>query len=357
MKISLEKIIKEIEPVDLHWAKKASDYLDDLAIPKGSLGDLCKIAKQISSIQRTLKPKVDKKIVVTMAGDHGVADEGVSAFPKEVTHQMVTNFIKKGAAINILSEVVGAEVVVVDMGVDADLSDLVKNNSIISGKVDFGTKNMTNGPAMTREQAVKALEIGIGIAQKMISERGANLLATGDMGIGNTTPSSAILSVMAGISVEEATGRGTGINDEILELKIKTIKKAIEVNKPNSNDPIDVLSKVGGFEIAGIAGLILGAAYYRVPVIVDGFISTAGAIIAMSLAPNCVDYMLASHQSREAGHKHMWKYLELKPILNLDLRLGEGTGAALSMSIIESSIQVINKMLTFSQAGVTENVV
>ncbi|MBZ4686421.1 MAG: nicotinate-nucleotide--dimethylbenzimidazole phosphoribosyltransferase [Clostridia bacterium] len=355
MELKLETVTKGIEPVSQEWRMKARDYLKNLAIPQGSLGELLNLAEQLAAIKETLKPSVKKKIVVTMAGDHGVVEEGVSAFPQEVTPQMVANFVAGGAAINVLSEVAGTRVIVVDMGVAADLSELVEKGDILSYKVDYGTKNMTQGPAMTREQAKKALEAGIEIAGKLVEE-GVELLGTGDMGIGNTTPSSAILAAMTGCSVREATGRGTGLDDVALENKVRVIQKALEVNQPDPNDAMDVLAKVGGFEIGGIAGLILGAAYHKVPVVVDGFISTAGALIARGLAPNSVDYMIASHKSVEAGHKYMWKELGLRPLLDLNFRLGEGTGAAVAMNIVESAAQVISKMLTFEDAGVSRNV-
>ena len=351
MSSDLYKVIADIKPVSLEWRRKAKDYLDQLAIPRGSLGELLAIAEQLSGVKETLKPSVKRKVVVTMAGDHGIVSEGVSAFPQEVTPQMVSNFVRGGAAINVLAEVSGARVVVVDMGVAADLSALVREGKIISCKIDHGTRNMARGPAMTREQAERALESGIEIVGGLVRE-GVDLLATGDMGIGNTTPSSAILSVLSGRPVGQVTGRGTGISDQALENKIRAIEKAIDINRPDPKDPVDVLAKVGGFEIGGIAGVILGAAYYRVPVVVDGFISTAGAMLAKALAPNSAQYMIAAHRSLEYGHQFMLEELGLNPLLNLNLRLGEGTGAALAMSIVESAAQVICKMLTFQDAGV-----
>jgi nicotinate-nucleotide--dimethylbenzimidazole phosphoribosyltransferase len=351
MSSALYKTISEIKPVSLKWRRKATDYLDRLAIPRGSLGELLVLAEQLSAIRETLKPSVKKKVVVTMAGDHGVVSEGVSAFPQEVTPQMVNNFVLGGAAINVLSEVAGARVVVVDMGVAADLDTLAQAGKILSYKIDYGTRNMAQGPAMTREQAQRALESGIEVVSKLVSE-GVELLATGDMGIGNTTPSSAILAVLSGRPVREVSGRGTGISDAALENKIQAIEKAIDVNRPDAKDPVDVLAKVGGFEIGGIAGVILGAAHHKVPVVVDGFISTAGALLAKALAPCSVDYMIAAHRSLEYGHQFMLEELGLNPLLNLNLRLGEGTGAALAMNIVEAAAQVIGKMLTFEDAGV-----
>ncbi len=354
MGLTLTEAIKGIEPLNDEWRLKARDYLNNLAIPQGSLGELLNLAEQLAAIKQSLKPSVRQKTVVTMAGDHGVVAEGVSAFPQEVTPQMVGNFVAGGAAINVLAGVAGARVLVVDMGVAADLSELVREGKIISRKIAGGTRNMSQGPAMTRAQAEQALESGINLVGDLVKE-GVELLATGDMGIGNTTPSSAILAVFSGLPVQEITGRGTGIADAALENKVRVIEKALAVNKPDADDPVDVLAKVGGFEIGGIAGIILGAAYYKVPVVVDGFISSAGALLAKKLAPHALDYMIAAHQSMESGHRFMLKELGLKPLLNLNLRLGEGTGAALAMNLVEAAAQVIAKMLTFEDAGVSRD--
>lgn len=354
MGLTLREAIQGIEPLSDEWRLKARDYLNNLAIPQGSLGELLNLAEQLAAIKQSLKPSVRQKTVVTMAGDHGVVAEGVSAFPQEVTPQMVSNFVAGGAAINVLAGVAGARVLVVDMGVAADLSELVREGKIISRKIADGTRNMTQGPAMTRAQAEQALESGINLAGDLVGE-GVELLATGDMGIGNTTPSSAILAVFSGLPVHEVTGRGTGIADAALENKVRVIEKALAVNKPDAGDPVDVLAKVGGLEIGGIAGIILGAAYYKVPVVVDGFISSAGALVAKKLAPHSLDYMIAAHQSMESGHRSMLQELGLKPLLNLNLRLGEGTGAALAMNLVEASAQVIGRMLTFEDAGVSRD--
>ena len=354
MKLTLEATVQGIKPIKEEWRKRARERLDNLIIPPGSLGELLNIAERLAAIQETLKPSVRYKAVVTMAGDHGVVEEGVSNFPQEVTPQMVANFVSGGAGINVLAEVAGAQVIVVDMGVAADLSDLVKTGKILSYKIGYGTKNIAREPAMTREQAISSIEAGIEIASTLV-EKGVELLGTGDMGIGNTTPSSAILAALSGLPVAEVTGRGTGISEEAWRNKVRVIERALELHKPDPRDPIDVLAKVGGFEIGGIAGLILGAAYHRVPVVIDGFISSAGALLAQGLAPSCVDYMFAGHLSKEPGHKFMLQRLGLKPLLNLDLRLGEGTGAALAMNIIEAAAQVIGKMLTFEEAGVSRS--
>ncbi|APV43800.1 nicotinate-nucleotide--dimethylbenzimidazole phosphoribosyltransferase [Dehalogenimonas formicexedens] len=352
MNTNLDEVILGIRPVDTVWRSKARARLNDLAIPLNSLGNLLDLAEQLAAIQESMTPSVKRKMIVTMAGDHGVCAEGVSAFPQEVTPQMVRNFVAGGAAINVLAEAAGAGVTVVDMGVAADLSDLAAQKKILGYKVASGTGNMAVGPAMTREQAIKAVEAGIEIATRLIGD-GVELLGTGDMGIGNTTPSAALLSVFSGKTPRQVTGRGTGIGDAALENKIRVIEQAIACNQPNPRDAIDVLARVGGFEIGGIAGLILGAAYHRVPVVVDGFISSAGALVAKKLAPASVDYMIAAHQSLEFGHRLMLEELSLRPILNLNLRLGEGTGAALAFPIVEAASRVIFKMLTFTDAGVT----
>lgn len=354
MSLSLDQVVKGIEPVSPEWRLRAREYLNTLAIPAGSLGDLLDLAEQLAAVKQSLKPSVGRKAVVTMAGDHGVVREGVSAFPQEVTPQMVCNFVAGGAAINVIAEVAGAQVVVVDMGVAADLTGLAREDKILSCKVAHGTANMAAGPAMTRRQALQSLEAGIGVARNLIEE-GVELLATGDMGIGNTTPSAAILAAMSGRTAREVTGRGTGISDEALENKVRVIERALEINRPDPKDPLGVLAGVGGFEIGGIAGVILGAACHKVPVVVDGFISSAGALIAKGLAPHSTGYMIAAHRSLEQGHRYMLEELGLRPLLDLNLRLGEGTGAALAMNIVEAAARVIGRMLTFDGAGVSRN--
>ncbi len=328
----------------------AQSRLDRLTKPQGSLGQLEEIAKRYVAIVEDPQPRVRKKIVYTFAGDHGVTAEGVSAYPKEVTPQMVYNFIRKGAAINVLAAHAGAEVVVVDIGVDHEFEPLP---GLIVRKVARGTGNIASGPAMSREQALQAISVGLEMADDARGRK-ADLVGTGDMGIGNTTPSSAILASLTGLTVSLVTHRGTGIDDAALVRKIQVIEDAIEVNHPNAKDPVDVLAKVGGFEIAGIAGLIIGCAAHRIPVVVDGFISTAGAMIAVALNHRIRDYLFASHQSVEVGHQFMWEYIGQKPILNLSMRLGEGTGAALAMSIVEAAVKILNEMATFSEAGVSK---
>ena len=347
---NLNETINRIEKIDYPLIEKTQERLNNLTKPQASLGRLEELAKQIVGITKNENPLVRNKVIFTMAADHGVTEEGVSAYPKEVTPQMVYNFIRGGAGINVLARHVGARVVIVDMGVACDLEP---HSDLVIKKVNYGTKNMVKGPAMSREEAVKSLENGIEIFEKEFVN-GIDIAGTGDMGIGNTTPSSAITSVITGESVEEVTGRGTGIDDETLTNKIVVIKKAIRVNKPNAKDAIDVLSKVGGFEIGGLAGVILAAVSRRIPVVIDGFISGAAALIAYQLEPKVKDYMIAAHCSVERGHKAILGYIGLRPLLDLDLRLGEGTGAALGMSIIEASVKILTEMATFQSASVSE---
>ncbi len=341
--------MESIKPVEEEYYQIAQKRLDNLTKPPGSLGRLEEFARRLVAIYRESMPEIPRKVVFTFAGDHGVSEEGVSAYPSEVTRQMVFNFISGGAGINVLSRHAGADVVVVDIGVNYDFDDI---DALEKRKVVYGTKNMTKGPAMSRAEALRCIEVGVELARKY-ADSGYKMFATGEMGIANTTASSAIVSVITGRKVEEVTGRGTGIGDEALKRKIEVIKKALEVNKPDPADPVDVLSKVGGAEIGGIAGLCLGAASLGIPVVVDGFISTAGALIAYALNQTVRDYMFAAHNSQEIGHRVMLEYMGLRPVLDLDLRLGEGTGAALAMTVIDAGLKIYREMATFEEAGVT----
>lgn len=359
----LNDALKKIKAVDRHWHEIAQRHLDNLTKPLGSLGRLEEFARRLVAITENKSPVLDKKVIFTFAGDHGITEEGVSAYPKEVTQQMVFNFLRGGAGINVLARHAGAEVVVVDIGVDHDFGNppsppftkVGMGGLFVSMKVISGTKNFTKSPAMTRDEAIRCLEVGIELANGY-AKKGYKIFGTGEMGIGNTTPSSAIAAVLTGKSVSEVTGRGTGITEESLKRKIMVIERGIEFNNPNPSDPIDVLSKVGGAEIGGIAGLVLGAASNRIPVVIDGFISTAGALIAYCIEPTVRDYMFAAHNSVEIGHKAMLDKMGLKPILDLDLRLGEGTGAALAMLIIEAGLRIYKEMATFSEAGVSNEI-
>ena len=345
----LQEVLKKIQPVDTSRTNVIQAQLDNLTKPQGSLGRLEELAKKYCLITGKDKPRIRNKIIFTFAGDHGVTEEGVSAFPKEVTPQMVYNFIRGGAGVNVLAKRSNARVVVVDMGVDHDFE---KTDGLEIKKIGRGTRNMTKGPAMTRDEAERAVLAGVELVEKY--REGLDLLGTGDMGIGNTTPSSAIVSVVTGAEPEKVTGRGTGIDDRSLRNKVAIIKKAVAVNDPDPKDALDVLAKVGGYEIGGIAGLVLGAALYKIPVVVDGFISTAGALVAAELNPLVKGYIIAAHQSVEIGHRKMLEHLEQVPLLDLNLRLGEGTGAALGMSLVEAGVKILTEMATFADAGVAE---
>ena len=347
----LSELLQKIEPASKEWEEKAWQRLSAQIRPRGSLGQLEVIAARLAGINRTLTPDLSNKLIFTMAGDHGVAAEGVSAYPQEVTGQMVYSFTQGWASINVLANHVGAHVRVVDCGVAADLP---ADWPIVHRKLAKGTANMTQGPAMSRETAIRGLLLGAELVQNAQVKEGFKLFGTGDMGIGNTTPSTAIVAAFSGKPVSDLTGRGTGIDDRTLVQKISVVEKALQVNRPNPKDPIDVLSKVGGLEIAGLAGAVLGAAAVRVPLICDGFIATAGALIACILAPLARDYLFISHRSQEIGHGTMAELLGLRPILDLDMRLGEGTGSALAMSILEASAKVLTEIKTFQEAGVTD---
>ena len=328
----------------------AKSRQDMLTKPAGSLGRLEEISIQIAGIQAKAKPQIKDHAFVVMVADHGVVAEGTSAYPQEVTAQMVLNFVRGGAGINVLSRHIGARVVVVDVGVAAKTSAFM---GVLHRKIAAGTQNMCQGPAMTPEQAVQALETGIDIVNAEI-KKGLDIVGTGDMGIGNTTASSAICTVMTGKTAAEVTGRGTGLDDKQLQNKIEKINKAISLNNPDKNNALDVLAKVGGFEIGGLAGVMLGAAANRIPVMLDGFISGAAALIAAGICPQAKDYMIAAHMSVEPGHRIMLEHLGLKPLVDMNMRLGEGTGAALGINIAEASCRILSEMATFAEAGVSD---
>ncbi|MBI5469179.1 MAG: nicotinate-nucleotide--dimethylbenzimidazole phosphoribosyltransferase [Deltaproteobacteria bacterium] len=345
----LDDALNAIAPLDTALLDKAQERLDTLTKPKDSLGRLEEFARKVVGITGDLRPGIKRKIIFTFAGDHGVADEGVSAFPKEVTPQMVLNFLNGGAGINVLSRHSGAEVVVVDVGVDYDFGDAP---GLVKRKVVRGTRNIRKGPAMTRDEAVKCVEVGIDLAREYAAP-GA-IFGTGEMGIANTTPSSAVIAAFSGEKVSSVTGRGTGVDDSVFKHKVKVIEDSLRINSPDPSDPLDVLSKVGGAEIAAITGLIIGAAARRVPVVIDGFISTAGALVAFELNHSVRDYIFASHNSVEKGHRVMLDRMNLRPFVDLDLRLGEGTGAAIGISLVEAGVKIYNEMATFGDAGVSE---
>lgn len=340
-------LITEIDP---RSGEETQRRLDNKTKPRRSLGRLEELACRIAAIHGNPNPALPEKAIVVMGADHGVVEEGVSAYPQEVTRQMLLNFARGGAAINVLARHAAAKVVVVDMGVKEPLPPTPEVRAV---RIGPGTRNFTRGPAMTREEATAALEAGIQIAEELARD-GVTLLGVGDMGIGNTTPSSALASVFTGAPPEEVTGRGTGIDDATYRRKIEVIRRGLEVNLPRVDDPLDVLAKVGGFEIAGLAGVVLGGAAHRIPVVADGFITGVAALTAVRLAPKTAGYLITSHRSMEAGHRLVLQALGTKPLLDLDLRLGEGTGAALAMGLVDASLRILHEMATFDTAGVSD---
>ena len=346
--MDLEKILKDIRPVSEDWLNKAQKRLDSLTKPRGSLGVLEELAARVVAIREQERPSLEKKEVIIFAGDHDVVSEGVSAYPQEVTGLMVRNFLAGGAGINVLARSVGAEVSVIDIGMKEDLADA---GGLIKKNVGRGARNIAKGPAMTREEALEAVYVGTEAAEKAYNN-GTVMIASGEMGIGNTTPSSALFSVLLPAEVNNMTGRGTGLDDEGLNRKAAIIEQALSVNRFETDDPVSALAAVGGFEIAGICGLCLGGAAHRMVVVVDGFISCAGALVAMRLNPIIRDYLFFSHRSSEKGHQTFFEKEGVRPILDLDLRLGEGTGAVLAIQIIENSIRIYNEMATFDEVGI-----
>jgi nicotinate-nucleotide--dimethylbenzimidazole phosphoribosyltransferase len=346
----LQNIITRIQGLDEAAMAAARARQNMLTKPAGSLGRLEELSIQLAGILGREIPVIKDKVIITMAGDHGVVAEGVSAFPQEVTPQMVLNFLHGGAAINVLARHVGARITIVDMGV---ATDMLPHPSLVVKKIACGTANMAVGPAMTREQAERAVLAGVEVVEAEIA-KGLDIVGTGDMGIGNTTPSAAIAAALTGIEPAKLAGRGTGVDDEGLKRKVDAIERALAINNPDPEDGLDVLAKVGGFEIGGLAGVILGAAANHKPVMVDGFISTAAAMIAVTIAPAVRPYLISAHRSQEYGHSQMVAWLGLKPLVDLDFRLGEGTGAALGISFAEAACKILAEMATFSEAGVSD---
>jgi len=345
----LKETIQTIKPISTEFMKKAQKRLDNFTKPKDSLGRLEALAKKVVGITHKENPTLDKKVIFTMAGDHGVVEEGVSAFPQEVTLQMIYNFLEGGAAINVLAKGVGVKVIIVDMGVAARLQP---HPALVIEKIGYGTQNIAKGPAMSRKDALRAITSGIMLFEDELNKNGIDIMGTGEMGIGNTTPSSAIVACLTGAKVKDVTGQGTGISESGLQNKIKVIERALKINNPDPGDPLDVLSKVGGYEIGGLVGCILAAARHRVPVVIDGFISTASALIAVNLAPLIKDYVFAAHKSQEKGHQIALDYLNQSPLLDLNMRLGEGTGAVLGINLLDLSVKLLTQMATFQEAGV-----
>ncbi len=346
----LANMIKMIKPLDKRAVAEARARQNMLTKPPGSLGRLEELSIQLAGIQGKPIPQIRHKAIITMAGDHGVVAEGIGNWPQAVTAQMVGNFLSGGAGINVLARQAGVRLIVVDMGVAAELE---ASSRLLSRRVAPGTRNMSLGPAMTEKQALTAVETGIEIVASEVV-RGLDIVGTGDMGIGNTTTSSAICAVMTGRPVAEVTGRGTGIDDEQLVHKVEVIDRALAVNRPDPKQPLAVLAKVGGFEIGGLVGVMLAAAAHRIPVVIDGFISGAAALIAAALAPGLKDFLIAAHVSAETGHPLLLEYLGLKPLLSLGLRLGEGTGAALGIFLADAAARILAEMSTFAEAGVSE---
>ncbi len=347
--MSLREILSRIQPPDRRLLVQARARLDRLTKPLGSLGRLEELAAQYVMLTGEMKPTIPRGVVFTFAADHGVAAEGVSAYPREVTPQMVLNFLRGGAGVNVLARHAGVDVRVVDVGVAHDFGAVP---GLVDRKVMPGTRNFLLQTAMTCEQAQQAVLVGVELATQAAQE-GVGLLGTGDMGIGNTTASAAITSVMTGRPVSEVTGRGTGIDDATHARKVSVIERSLNLHRPDPADALDVLAKVGGLEIGGLAGLMLGAAASRVPVVLDGFIAGAAALVAVGLQPLCREYLIASHRSVERGHQAVLDRLGLKPLLDLDLRLGEGTGACLGMSLVFAAIRILTEMATFDEAGVS----
>ncbi len=346
----LNRTISKVGNLDEKAMAEARARQERLTKPAGSLGRLEDISVQLAGIQGRPIPQVKSKAVVVMAADHGVAAEGTSAYPQAVTAQMVLNFLRGGAAINVIARQAGARVIVVDMGV---AEQIPAHPQLLSRRIGSGTRNMAAGPAMSENEAIRALETGIGIVEDLISS-GLDIVGTGDMGIGNTTASSAVCAAMTGRKPLDVTGRGTGISDDQLKHKAEVIERALKTNRPDPKQPLSVLAGVGGFEIGGLAGVMLGAGAHRVPVVIDGFISGAAALIAAGLAPNLLGFMIAGHVSVEQGHKVLLQHLGLKPLVDLGMRLGEGTGAAIGIFLCETAARTLAEMATFDEAGVSE---
>lgn len=338
-----------IEAVDPSLAPRIQERLDRLTKPQGSLGRLEEIALQYCLIRRTCEPRIRKKRLFLFAADHGVTEEGVSAYPAAVTRQMVANFLRGGAAINVLAAHTGMEVTVVDVGVAGELA----LPGLVGRKVRPGTANLASGPAMEESETLRAIEVGVELAEEAARE-GADLIAAGDMGIGNTTPSSAIVAALTGEDPEKVTGRGTGIDDAVWRRKVEVVRRALALHRPSPERPLSVAARVGGLEHAAIAGLLLGSAHHRIPFVLDGFIATAAAMIAVALEPNARGYLFAGHHSAEPGHAVALRWLGLEPLLDLGMRLGEGTGACLAAGLVEAAVRLMGEMATFETAGVAQ---
>jgi nicotinate-nucleotide--dimethylbenzimidazole phosphoribosyltransferase len=351
----LEKIVAAIRPIDREWLKKAAERQDHLTKPPRSLGKLEEIACRIAAIQETLSPRVDHKRIVVFAGDHGVTEEGVSPYPSAVTAQMVANFLRGGAAINAVAKTVGAELVIVDAGVACSIPAVEPNSAVqfVAKPVRQGTRNFMKEPALTREETLQAILLGCQLAHEA-AQAGVNLIGTGEMGIGNTTSASAVTAALTGCPALAVTGRGTGVDDDALDRKRSVVDQGVRMHSPNPDDPFLILQTLGGLELAGLAGLCLGAAVHRMAIVSDGFIATTSAAVAVGFCPAVADYIFPGHLSTEPGHAIVLELLGHKPLLQLEMRLGEGTGAALAMAVIDASVRTFVEMATFESAGVSD---
>lgn len=344
-------LIPDIPLLDEAAMEEAQRRLDILSKPKDSLGKLEDFARKIAGITGLASPRIKNKIIFIMAADHGVAGEGVSLFPQEVTGQMIRNFLNGGAGVNVLARHAGCRVVITDVGAAEKIS--AANSGFVDKKIAFGTKDFVVGPAMSEDEAIASLRAGMQVFAEEYAKGRIDIAGLGEMGIANTTAASAITSCITGAKAEEVTGRGTGISDEKLKMKVEIIERAVRINNPDPKDPFDVLKKLGGFEIGALAGVVLAAAAKRVPVVVDGFITASAALIATQISPRAADYLFASHNSVEKGHAVALRWMGLEPMLDLKMRLGEGTGACIGISLIEAGVKILNEMATFEGAGVS----
>jgi nicotinate-nucleotide--dimethylbenzimidazole phosphoribosyltransferase len=347
----LGETLNSIKPASKEVAEKVWKRIDNLTKPIGSLGELEEIAAKIAGITGKTHNKINKKSVVIMCSDNGVCEEGVSNCPQEFTMTVTNNFTRGITGVCVLAKFVHSDVTVVDVGVKCEF----ENPKIINKKVDYGTKNIAKEAAMTRDQAIQAIEAGIEVVDNLVKE-GYDLLGTGEMGVGNTTTSAAVLSALSDFPVEVVVGKGSGLTEEQYINKKMVVQRAIDTNKPDKKDPIDVLSKVGGFDIAGICGCFLGAAKNRVPIVIDGFISSAAAVCACRLNPDVKDFLFPSHLSAEPGAAYMMEELGLSPMLNLRMRLGEGSGCPLAFNVIEAALYAMDNMATFEEAALNSSV-
>jgi nicotinate-nucleotide--dimethylbenzimidazole phosphoribosyltransferase len=345
---TLDRLVATVTAPDERLAAVARQRLDSLTKPRGSLGRLEELIVRVVVMTGDSMPRVESPVIFTLAGDHGVAAEGVSAYPQAVTAQMIENFVRGGAAVNVLARHVGARVIVADFGVVASLTD---GTGVVRRRVAAGTRSITRGPAMTHGEALQAITAGAAL----VDDAAPDCVGTGEMGIGNTTAASALTAALTGADPAMITGRGTGVADDVWVRKVEAVRSALAVNRPESRDPLGVLAAVGGFEIAGLVGVVLAGAARRVPVVLDGFIATAAALVAVRLAPAARHYLIPAHRSAEPGHVRLLEALGLTPYLELGMRLGEGTGAALGIGLLRAALACYREMATFKEAGVSEH--